>query len=413
VFGSLINRMILAELLKVFLLALTALTGLFLLAGLIQEAAQRGLSPGQVLLAIPLLIPNTLPYTIPATTLFATCVVYGRMAHDNEVLVLKAAGVNTLRLLKPAILLGVATSAVTAFLYYETIPRTQQLMRTAFMKDAEEIIYGVLKRDRQLRNPSLPYFMFVKEVQGRRLVDVVFKRRIKAEDAPGVKSKDRYGGYDLVARAREATLHVDMDNALINIDMENCSVYGGDTSGYGTHPRFQVPLPESIFGKDPKQRPSALTWDELDTRRAELVEERAEAHRKANESLDLIRDTLESSPLLRDRKLDHFHRVNKVNEVERMIRQIDVEKQFRPALAVGCLCFVLIGCPVGIWASRADYLSTFVVCFLPTIFIYYPLVLCGTNLAKDGKVPVPVGVWAADVLLAMGALVLIWRLLRR
>src|SRR5262249_36103515 len=88
VFGSLINRMILAELLKVFLLALTALTGLFLLAGLIQEAAQRGLSPGQVLLAIPLLIPNTLPYTIPATTLFATCVVYGRMAHDNEVLVL-------------------------------------------------------------------------------------------------------------------------------------------------------------------------------------------------------------------------------------------------------------------------------------------------------------------------------------
>jgi len=90
-----------------------------------------------------------------------------------------------------------------------------------------------------------------------------------------------------------------------------------------------------------------------------------------------------------------------------------VEKQFRPALAVGCLCFVLIGCPVGIWASRADYLSTFVVCFLPTIFIYYPLVLCGTNLAKDGKVPVPVGVWAADVLLAAGALVLIWRLLRR
>ena len=39
--GSIINRLILIELVKVFLMALTGLTGLFLIAGLIQEAAQR------------------------------------------------------------------------------------------------------------------------------------------------------------------------------------------------------------------------------------------------------------------------------------------------------------------------------------------------------------------------------------
>ena len=68
-----------------------------------------------------------LPYTIPATTLFATCVVYGRMAHDNEITVLKAAGVNILTILKPAILLGATASAVTMVLYYDLIPRTQRL----------------------------------------------------------------------------------------------------------------------------------------------------------------------------------------------------------------------------------------------------------------------------------------------
>jgi lipopolysaccharide export system permease protein len=47
VFGSILSRLILSELVKVFLLALTALTGMFLLAGMIQEASQRGLSPGQ------------------------------------------------------------------------------------------------------------------------------------------------------------------------------------------------------------------------------------------------------------------------------------------------------------------------------------------------------------------------------
>src|SRR5262249_17320211 len=153
--------------------------------------------------------------------LFATCVVYGRMAHDNEVLVLKAAGVNTLRLIKPAIVLGLFSSAVTAFLYYETIPRTQQMLRATFMKDAQDIIYGVLKRDRCLRSPGLPYVIFVKEVQGRRLIDVVFKRRLKADGPKG--TANRFAGYDLVARASEATLRVDQPNNQIIIDMEHCT----------------------------------------------------------------------------------------------------------------------------------------------------------------------------------------------
>ena len=46
-----------------------------------------------MLTVIPLLIPNTLPYTLPTTTLFATCVIYGRLAHDNEILAVKAAGI--------------------------------------------------------------------------------------------------------------------------------------------------------------------------------------------------------------------------------------------------------------------------------------------------------------------------------
>ena len=82
----------------------------------------------------------------------------------------------------------------------------------------------------------------------------------------------------------------------------------------------------------------------------------------------------------------------------------------RPALAAGCMCFVLIGAPVGIWFSRSDYLSTFVSCFLPTIVIYYPLMLCGTNMAKDGRLPAVVGLWMANAAIGLAALVLYSRL---
>src|SRR4051812_48114501 len=204
-FGS-INRMILAELVKVFLMSLVALTGMFLLAGLIQEATQKGLSPGQIAMAIPLIIPNTLPFTIPATTLFATCVVYGRMSADNEVLVLRAAGVNIYHLLWPALALGIGTTAVTAALYYDTIPRSQQQLKAQLENDAEDILYGMLKREGGLRQANLDYVLFVRDVQGRDLIDVVIKKR--RTDNRIDKQIDKQGQYEMVARAQTAKIRV-------------------------------------------------------------------------------------------------------------------------------------------------------------------------------------------------------------
>src|SRR6266446_5164223 len=111
VFWGRIHRMILFDLFKVFALALVALTGLILMAGVIAEAMKSGLGPAQVLVAIPLLLPSMLPYTVPATTLFATCIVYGRLSADNEILALKAAGVHILHVIWPALFLGAFASA--------------------------------------------------------------------------------------------------------------------------------------------------------------------------------------------------------------------------------------------------------------------------------------------------------------
>ena len=91
------------------------------------------------------------------------------------------------------------------------------------------------------------------------------------------------------------------------------------------------------------------------------------------------------------------HKLYALRERNRMRRQIETELHMRPALSLGCLCFVLIGCPVGIWASRSDYLSVFIICFMPTVFVYYPLLLAGLNMAKDGKLP-PATAWLAEPL---------------
>src|ERR1700677_4884489 len=109
--------MILWELLKVFVISLIGITGILLMAGIIAEASQQGLGPKQILAAIPLLIPSTLPYTIPATSLFAGCVVDGRLSADNEILAIKACGVNLLHVVKPGLILGLGMSIITLGMY--------------------------------------------------------------------------------------------------------------------------------------------------------------------------------------------------------------------------------------------------------------------------------------------------------
>ena len=89
-----------------------------------------------------------LPYTIPATTLFASCVVYGRLSHDNEVVAIKAAGVHLINILKPALLLGTITTLVTAGLYHTVIPLSQQMLYKQLLDDPEELLYNMLRRDR-------------------------------------------------------------------------------------------------------------------------------------------------------------------------------------------------------------------------------------------------------------------------
>src|SRR5262245_14952915 len=232
-FGSILHRMIFRELVKVFLLSLVGITGILLLAGIVAEASQQGLTPGQIMAIIPLLIPSTLPYTIPATTLFATCVVYGRLAADNEILAIRASGINLLKVVSPGVFLGLLTSVGTLVLYYEVIPYTHHLMRSMFLSDMEELVYTMLRKNSQISYPQFDYSMYVRSVQGRRLGNPIFKRR------------DSHGDIDVVALAREAELRVDMNNRVILVHMRDGQVLGRNGTIASFDDRiFDVPLPE-------------------------------------------------------------------------------------------------------------------------------------------------------------------------
>ena len=90
---SILRRAVFLELVKVFVPSFLSIMGIIVIAGVVTEAMRQGLGPAQVAAAIPLIMPSMLPFIVPPTTLFATCVVYGRLAHDNEITAIRSAGI--------------------------------------------------------------------------------------------------------------------------------------------------------------------------------------------------------------------------------------------------------------------------------------------------------------------------------
>jgi lipopolysaccharide export system permease protein len=396
--GTILFRMILWELGKVFLMSLVGITGILLMAGIIAEASQQGLGPRQVLAAIPLLIPSTLPYTIPATTLFASCVVYGRLSADNEVMAIKACGVNVLHVVKPGLILGLLMSLATLSLYYQVIPFTHRLLRQMVAHDIEELLYTMLRRDRMISNNALPYAMFITGLEGKKLIGPVFKR------------KNPKGEIDVVAHAREAELQVDLNHTppVLVIKMKIGVARGEDGNQvFFDYRDFDAVLPEN-FGKEPNTRARDMTWPELQDGRT--------THRKAQQSLAGRVAALTAQMLANNAPVNLAYQVRLLKEKLKQDRHEErllyVEMLMRPALSFGCLCFILVGCPIGIMFSRGDYLGAFITCFLPITIVYYPLVLCGTNMAKEGRFNEIPLVFGADAVIALAGLWLLRVLLR-
>jgi lipopolysaccharide export system permease protein len=400
---SILQRSILLELLRVFLLALAAITGILVMAGIVAEASQQGLGPEQIVKLVPLLIPGTLPYTIPATLLFAVSVAFGRMSADNELTALKAAGVPVTRALWPAFLLGGLISGCVFWLNQDFIPRSHHQLRTTALKDIEEILYSRLRRDLCFNEPRVNYAIWVREVQGHRLIWATFKKR------------DPQGRDEVIAQASTAELWVDLPGETVWVEMWQGEMSKDGGATYFSFDREKLPLPLPPIGAARQIRAREMTSQQILQRRAELLAQQDELTTAMTIHTD--EEPKERKAKAKDAEpaaaAVQLPLPMRLKFLQKEIYELDTEYAIRPALALGCLCFVLIGCPVAIWFHKRDYLSAFVTCFLPIVVVYYPLMMFGINLGKEGRIDPAYMMWTGNAVLGAAGLFLLWRLVRR
>jgi lipopolysaccharide export system permease protein len=297
---------------------------------------------------------------------------------------------------KPGLILGVTMSLGTLGLYYHVIPATHRMLRTMAFHDAEEFLYTLLRRDQAVTNAQLPFAIFVKGVQGKKLIN------------PVLKKKGEKGQIDVVAHAREADLHVDLEQNLLMIHMRigvaimkdgGRAVFDDKTFDMEMSPNFLKA--ENIRARD-------MNWPQLQHEMDDIqgqIDEVAADTMAAVARQNLVNPPADLPRHIRNLKARQKH-------LAHLKRIIWVEMLMRPSLSFGCLCFILVGCPIGIMFSRGDYLGAFITCFLPIVIVYYPLMLCGTNMAKEGRFNEIPLVFAADIVVGLGGLTLFRWLLK-
>jgi lipopolysaccharide export system permease protein len=391
-----LQRYVLGDLTRVFGLAISVLTMLLVVMGVAGEASKNGLGAEQILKIIPYIIPSLLPYTIPATLLLTVCIVYGRMAGDNEITAIKAAGINALAVLIPSFVLGAILSLGTFILTDQFIPWGRANIENVVTQAMEDIFLDVLRSNSAYHDGPHGISIMVSGVGVRKspddrpkLLGPIFRYRLPS-------------GENATLTAREATVRFNLQEQQVELNLYdgNCETPTGDTFVF-EHEKQTLPLPTPT---DTLKAPRNMTIAGIRHEIQDLIRERTEIQERhmvqavmSLTSGQFSELSLDDQAVLERQELARRERYNKLK----------TEIHGRVALSCSCIFFVLLGSPFAILSSRRQFLTNFAFCFVPILLGYYPVVLLTMNLCRDGIINPIWGMWVANVgMLAVAAVVL-------
>jgi lipopolysaccharide export system permease protein len=77
-----------------------------------------------------------------------------------------------------------------------------------------------------------------------------------------------------------------------------------------------------------------------------------------------------------------------------------MEPHRRWANGFSCLCFMAVGAPLAVLRRNAEFMTNFIICFMPILLCYYPLLMFSVSRAKSGSMPSET-VWFGNIVLLL------------
>ena len=328
------------------------------LGQLLEMAARNSASLGSVAKIFLFMLPNTLSFTIPMAVLVGVLLGLSRLAADSEITAMRAVGVGVwffVRVVGVIAMLGwgisladslyVAPKATAALLKIESSLKNQQ----ASFQIEPRVFYEDFKN----------YVLYVQDIRAGTGVSRwqrIFLADLSDPVAPKVTTAEEAvvadgGHHTLLMRLRNGTEH--------------------ELTSANEGPQYQV---------------STFVQSELPLN----IGTQEDAHIGHNDT-----------PILAMSNRVLYEHTKGPRGKPYLI---ELHKRF--AYPAACLVLMLIGIPLGLSSRRGGKSAGFVVT-IALVFIYYFLSSTGIALAREGKVPVFAGVWAANLLFAFFGLLLL------
>ena len=381
------TRHITLELIKVFLVTLTGLTLFMLLIGVVQEARNQGLNAVTIVRLLPYLLPNALRFAIPGTILFAACSVFGRMAAANEIVAVKSLGLSPAIVLAPALVVAFITSILAVWMNDLAVSWGRHGVQRVIVESVEEIAYGMLRAHR--RYSTRQFSLTVESLKGRILVEPMLS--INAHGgSPPVKIFARYA--KLSADSDAGDLYIYLTDSTFEIGKDGKEVIKWPGTMHQVIPLSDASN-KSISSKGPSKCPLREIPQEIIVQNKEI--ENFQQSFAVEAAFDMMTGKLNS--LTKSAWLGRHKQLKK--NYERLYR-LQTEPYRRWANGFSCLCFVFVGAPLAMRMRNADLMTTFGICFVPILLLYYPLLAFAVGRAKCGALPC-YSVWLGNAILCI------------
>src|SRR5580693_2176030 len=354
-----LDRYIVREVFRHALLGIAVFTFVFFVPKLVQlmELFVRHTGSGAQILELFLCIfPAVLTFTLPMAVLIGVLLGLGRMSADSEIIALTALGIGRRRILLPVGLIALAGAGITLCMTLWLGPKAVHKYR-ALETDlvASQISFAVQPRVFDERFPKL--VLYVNDVSA---------------------SGTQWHGVFLAEAGRENGSQLTLaENAIVIAEPKEGKLEL-HLKGGTTHE----------FSREDPDRYSVTAFGQSDW----PIE--------ANGLVPAQPRELSNS----ERSLRELVRLNGPDW-----REARVELHRRLAFPVACLVFALVAVPLGAQPRRGGRAAGSLLAVI-IIASYYLLTVIGAGLARQSVLPPSIGIWGADILLAILGLALLPRM---
>jgi len=350
---NIIDRYILRELIKIFLITVGALTTVLYLDKFLfiaENIVNRGVSILEVFLIMIYISPSYLALTVPISVLVASVATFNQFSASNEWVAIKSCHLSFMQTMRPVLIFSIFTYIVAVIIMVYALPWGNY----AYKQKTYEIIKN--RADINIK-PNILNYDF------KDLVILAKKREKKFQFRDILIADTTQSKSPKIITANQAIILPNIESLKIRLELTNGTIHElGDklseyqTINFDTY-ELNLSLPDT----------------------AQLEKEALVGHREL--SINLLLKQIKD---FENKGLPTF------------AAKVELSKKF--AIPFTCLLFGLLGAPLGIHSSRGGKSGSFATSVM-VILLYYMGLIFAQNMGKSGQVEPYSSIWVPNIII--------------